>query len=192
MSEKKKKGKIIIICAPSGTGKSTLIKKLLIRFPQLVESVSTTTRPQREGELEGVDYFFISESDFLRDKEKLVEWAKVHDNYYGTGKKFIEDNLKQGKFILCDVDVQGCDNFKKLYPEDSKVIFLSPPSMEVLENRLRKRGTESEKSLKTRMANAKIEMERKDDFDFNIVNDDLERAFKELESVFESILKGNS
>lgn len=192
MSEKKKKGKIVIICAPSGTGKSTLIKKLLIRFPQLVESVSTTTRPKREGELEGFDYFFISESDFLKDKEKLVEWAKVHDNYYGTGKKFIEDNLKQGKFILCDVDVQGCDNFKKLYPEDSMVIFLSPPSLEVLENRLRKRGTESEKSLKTRMANAKIEMERKDDFDFNIVNDDLERAFKELESVFESILKGNS
>ena len=75
------KGKIITICAPSGTGKSTLIKKLLIKFPQLVESVSTTTRPKREGEVEGVDYFFVNESDFLKNKEKLIEWAKVHDNY---------------------------------------------------------------------------------------------------------------
>lgn len=186
------KGKIIIICAPSGTGKSTLIKKLLIKFPQLVESVSTTTRPKREGEVEGVDYFFVNESDFLKNKEKLIEWAKVHDNYYGTGKEFIEGNLAQGKFILCDVDVQGCDNFKKLYPNDSKIIFISPPSLEVLEQRLRKRGTESEKSLSIRLANAKIEMQRKNDFDFDIVNDDLDRAFKELESVLESILKGNS
>ncbi len=192
MSEKKMKGKIIIICAPSGTGKSTLIKKLLIKFPQLVESVSTTTRPKREGEVEGVDYFFVNESDFLKNKEKLIEWAKVHDNYYGTGKEFIEGNLAQGKFILCDVDVQGCDNFKKLYPNDSKIIFISPPSLEVLEQRLRKRGTESEKSLSIRLANAKIEMQRKNDFDFDIVNDDLDRAFKELESVLESILKGNS
>lgn len=186
------KGKVIIICAPSGTGKSTLISMTLDRFPQLMESISTTTRPIRKGEVEGQDYFFTTESEFKKNIDKLIEWAKVHGNYYGTSKKFIEDNLNKGKFILCDLDIQGCDNFNKVYPNDVKIIFISPPSLEELEIRLRKRGTESEESIKTRLANAKIEMKRKNDFDFQIVNNDLNRAFSDLENIIATILKGSS
>jgi guanylate kinase len=184
-------GKIIIVCAPSGAGKSTLIKRLKEKFPELVESVSTTTRAKRDGEVEGKEYFFISEKEFKGNLDKFIEWAKVHNNFYGTGKKFIEENISKGKFILCDVDIQGCDNFKRIYKDKAKVIFVIPPSLRDLELRLRKRGTESEESIGVRLANAKIEMKRQNDFDFKIINDDLDRAFKELESIVGKILKGN-
>ncbi len=183
--------KIIIVCAPSGAGKSTLIKRLLEKFPQLVESVSTTTRAKRNGEIDGRDYFFVTEDFFKKNLGTLVEWAKVHNNYYGTGKKFIEENLAKGNFILCDVDIQGCDNFKKIYHDQAKIIFISPPSLEELEKRLRNRGTESDENLKIRLENAKVEMKRQDDFDYKIINDDLERASQELEGIVGKILEEN-
>ncbi len=185
-------GKIIIVCAPSGAGKSTLIKRLKESFPELIESISTTTRAKRAGEVDGKDYFFISEKEFQESLDKFIEWAKVHNNYYGTSKKFIEENLSRGKFILCDVDIQGCDNFKRIYHDKAKVIFVVPPSLKDLEQRLRKRGTESEESIRVRLANAENEMKRQDDFDFKITNDDLDRASKEMENTVGKILKGNA
>jgi guanylate kinase len=127
----------------------------------------------------------------LGNLKKFVEWAKVHNNYYGTGKMFIEQNLAQGKKILCDVDIQGSDNFKRIYKDTAKVIFICPPTLKDLELRLRKRGSETEESLKVRLTNAENEMKRQDDFDYKVINDDLDKAFSDLEAIVVKILKGN-
>ncbi|MEX1100249.1 MAG: guanylate kinase, partial [Bacteriovoracaceae bacterium] len=118
------RGKLVVIVAPSGTGKSTLIKKLIDATPELEWSVSCTTRPQREGEREGIDYCFLTESEFLskRERGEFIEWAQVHSNYYGTLKSFVDRGLEQGKKLLFDLDVQGCDQMKKLYGEEAKVV----------------------------------------------------------------------
>ena len=185
------RGKILVIVAPSGTGKSTLIDKLLVDFPHIKWSVSYTTRPMREGEINGKDYFFVNEKEFLRMKEndEFVEWAEVHSNYYGTHKGFINDGLKNGDILLFDVDVQGCDSFKDIYGEEAKIIFIEPPSLEHLEQRLRKRGTESNRVIQERLNNAKREIERKDDFDYKVVNDDFEGAYLNLKAVVKEILE---
>lgn len=184
-------GKIIVIVAPSGTGKSTLIKKLKADKPELLESVSYTTRSPREGEENGVHYNFVSEEEFLamKDEDGFLEWAKVHGNYYGTGKKFVESQLESGAYLLFDLDVQGTDSFKSFFADKANVIFIAPPSVEVLEQRLKGRGTETQDSLNLRLENAKKELQRKDDYDYCVVNDDLERAYAELIRVVEGILK---
>lgn len=179
------KGKIIVIVAPSGTGKSTLIKKLKKEITSLVESVSFTTRGIREGEVNGQSYNFISEIEFLKMKsdEEFLEWAEVHGNYYGTSKSFVNDQLDKGCHLLFDLDVQGTDSFKDYFKELARVIFIAPPSVEILEERLLNRGTESEDSLKLRLSNAKRELERQHDFDYRVVNDELERAYVELKNI---------
>lgn len=184
------RGKIIIIVAPSGTGKSTLIKQLVDDIPRLEWSVSCTTRPRRNGETNGVDYFFMTAKEFLTKKEnnEFLEWAQVHSNYYGTLKSFVDEGLENGKYLLFDLDVQGCDQMKKIYHDDAQVIFIEPPSVEELEKRLTKRATDNKDVIKERLNNARKELTRKNDFDFLVTNDDFTRAYADLKSVVKNIV----
>ena len=190
MSNLKQAGKLIVIVAPSGTGKSTMIKRLKEDFPSLVESVSYTTRPVRPGEVNGKSYFFIGREEFLkmRDENEFLEWAEVHGNFYGTSKKFVEECLASGKHLLFDLDVQGTDSMKAYFKDRAQVIFISPPSVEELEKRLRHRGTENTQVINLRLMNAQKELLRKNDFDFLIYNDDIENAYKRLFEITQSIL----
>ena len=178
-------GKIFVIVAPSGTGKSTLIERLKIEIPDLQWSVSCTTRPKRVGEVEGEDYFYLTEEDFVSriERNEFVEWAKVHSKYYGTLKSFVDEGLKAGKTMLFDLDVQGSDSFREVYGERAQIIFISPPSYEELERRLRARATDSLEVIEERLQNAKSELKRAKDYDFEVVNDDLERAYLDLKNI---------
>lgn len=171
------KPQLFILSAPSGTGKTTVYKKALEKLPNLVLSISHTTRTPREsmGEKNGVDYFFIEKEEFksMIKKDQFLEWAEVHGNYYGTSKKFIEDTLKSGKNILLDIDIQGAMNIKKLNLPNARYIFLVPPSLDELERRLTSRGTETEESLTRRLGKAKHEISFKDQYDEILVNDNL-------------------
>ncbi len=186
----KKSGKIIVIVAPSGSGKSTLIKRLKLEVTNLLESVSFTTRGKRPGEVHGTHYFYITAPEFEEKikKDEFLEWAKVHTNYYGTSKKFVEDSINQGKHLLFDLDVQGTDAMKKHFGDRAQAIFIAPPSVEELERRLRGRGTETEEALRTRIENAKREMLRQNDYDHRVQNDELESAYRELLKVVRGIL----
>jgi guanylate kinase len=186
----KNRGKIIVVVAPSGTGKSTLIKRLMEETPQLEWSVSCTTRPRRMGEADGVDYFFITEKEFLIkiENKEFIEWAKVHSNYYGTLKSFVDNGLKLGKYLLFDLDVQGCDQVKQLYGQEAQVIFIEPPSVAELERRLKGRGTDLPEVIAERLKNSLKELERKNDYDYNIVNDEIERAYTDLKRVVREIM----
>lgn len=185
-------GKLIVIVAPSGTGKSTMIKRLKLDYPTLVESVSYTTRPQRPGEIHGLSYFFISREEFIakRDNNEFLEWAEVHGNFYGTSKEFVENCLKNGKHVLFDLDVQGTDSMKLHFASVANVIFISPPSVEELEKRLRHRGTENTQVINIRLMNARKELLRKEDYDFLIYNDDIENAYARLKEITQKILHG--
>lgn len=191
MSKKHTTGKLIVIVAPSGTGKSTMIKRLKEDFPSLVESVSYTTRPIRNGEVHGKSYFFVSREEFLakKDADEFLEWAEVHGNFYGTSKQFVESCLEEGKHLLFDLDVQGTDSMKNYFGTKANVIFISPPSVEELEKRLRNRGTEETHVINIRLMNARKELLRKNDFDFLIYNDDIEQAYKNLSEITAKILE---
>jgi guanylate kinase len=184
-------GKIIVICAPSGTGKSTLISRLKGDHPELEWSVSCTTRSMRTGEVNGKDYHFIPREEFEKqiDDGQFIEWAKVHSNYYGTSKFFVDQGLHYGHKMLFDLDVQGADAMKKIYGKEAHVIFIEPPSIEELEKRLRIRGTDVDHVITERISNARKELARKNDFDFLILNDDVNKAYVSLKDAVERILK---
>ena len=173
---------LIVISAPSGTGKTTLCSKLLNEIPTIKLSVSSTTRAPRGKEKNGIEYFFIDKPEFEKKikENRFAEWALVHENYYGTSKDFIEKTFASGNSVLLDIDVQGADQLKKSYPEKTFTIFVMPPSMEVLEKRLRSRGTDTEETIQKRLKNAAKEMAQKDRFDSVIINDDLNVAYIEL------------
>jgi guanylate kinase len=188
---KRSQGKIIVIVAPSGAGKSTLIKRIKEDFPKLEESISCTTRAPRLQERNGVHYHFITLEDFELKKEQndFLEWAKVHGNFYGTSKTFVEQKLDAGIDLLFDLDVQGADSFKTYFKGRENIIFIEPPSLDILEKRLRGRATESEEVIQRRLKNAQAEILKKNEYNYCIKNDDLERAHIELKGLIQKILE---
>ncbi|HNW93540.1 MAG TPA: guanylate kinase [bacterium] len=177
-------GLLIILSAPSGAGKSTLAKELLTRDANLGFSVSATTRQPRAGEVNGKDYLFITHDEFKRrvDAGEFLEWAQVHNNCYGTLKSEVARMRAAGRDVLLDIDVQGGLQLKQR-GEEGLFIFIAPPSMQVLEQRLRGRGTNSDEDIAVRLANAQAEMDRRGEYDAVIVNDAVERALGELQQV---------
>ena len=183
-------GKILAVSAPSGTGKTTIVKQILQDFPDLVFSISATTRSKRREETNGKDYFFLTEAEFKEkiNNEEFVEWERFYDYYYGTYKSFLEENIQQGKSVLLEIDVYGALNVKKIYP-GAKLIFIYPPSYDELVNRLMNRKTESEEDFKKRIERAKMELSLKDKFDYLVENKDLEKAILETKSIINNIIK---
>lgn len=171
------RGHRFIISAPSGTGKTTLCRALRRRFPDIRYSVSYTTRSPREGERDGIDYHFITREEFETRLARglWAEWARVHDNYYGTDADFLEKSVSAGQDVLLDIDVQGAQQILKRFP-DSVTVFIMPPSMAELKRRLMQRGTETSEVIDRRLTNAASEMDRKDLYRHVIVNDRLDEA----------------
>ncbi len=177
------KGKFIVISGPSGVGKGTICNKLINELNAWY-SVSTTTRSPREGEVDGVNYYFISKEEFekkIKDGE-FLEYNVYNNNYYGTSKKIVLDKMKQGVNVFSEIDVNGAHNIKKIFP-DALLIYIAPPSMEVLRERLIRRGTESEEKINQRLEIAKKELKEVDFYDFVVVNDDLETATNEVRNI---------
>lgn len=178
-------GVLLIVSAPSGTGKSTLIHKLRTRHPEINFSISCTTRAPRQGEQHGRDYFFLDKDEFLSRREKgyFAEWAEVHGNYYGTPLAHVEELRARGQDLLFDIDVQGALQLQKSLPQAVSV-FLFPPSLEELKKRLLLRKTETTQTLQKRLSGAKNEIAQAHHFDYYIINDDLEKAAGLLEAVY--------
>jgi guanylate kinase len=186
MIEPAVKGKCVIFCAPSGAGKTTIVKHLLNQFSSLQFSVSACTRSKRENEVNGKDYYFLSVDEFKKriENNEFIEWEEVYNgNYYGTLKSEIERIWKQGKVVIFDVDVEGGINLKKYFGENALSVFVQPPSVDALEKRLRSRNTESEESLQKRVSKAASELSKANHFDVVLLNDELNKAFKEAESI---------
>ncbi|MGM0596476.1 MAG: guanylate kinase [Myxococcota bacterium] len=177
---------VFVISAPSGAGKTTLISKLLKEFPRLDFSISTTTRHPRQGETNGKDYHFVDKSKFKKEIEtgNFLEFATIHGNYYGTTLKSARKVLEAGRDLLLDVDVQGCESIQKKWGKEPVYIFILPPSFAELKNRLLLRGTESTETLKTRLTNAARELSKYNLYDYLVINDDLEVAYKELRAIY--------
>jgi guanylate kinase len=182
---------LFILSAPSGAGKSTLGAALRRRYPQLGYSVSYTTRPPREGERDGVHYHFIATEVFEAGIEqgRWAEWARVHDNYYGTSAKILETYLGEGVSVLMDIDVQGAAQIVKRFPA-AVTIFIMPPSLEVLRQRLEDRQTDTPEVIATRMRNAEVEMGARHNYRHTIVNDDFKQASAELIYLVDGYLQG--
>lgn len=190
----KEEGNIFVVSAPSGAGKTTIVKNILKDIPELCFSISATTRKKRENEEDGLDYHFLSVEEFeKRIKEnQFVEWEKFYDYYYGTPKSFIDEKTAKGKSILLEVDVKGALKIKSIYP-DAILIYIYPPSFEVLVERLKNRKTEDETDFKKRVERAKMELSHKDKFDYLVVNNDLNTAISEVKSfIKKKISKENS
>ncbi len=179
-----KKGTLYIISAPSGAGKTTLVKKLIAKTNDLIVSVSHTTRQSREGEIHGKDYFFVDVETFqtMQNENAFLECAQVFDNFYGTAQQTVEDNLAQGKDVLLEIDWQGAQQVRHLLP-DSVSIFILPPSIETLRQRLEGRGKDDVEIINRRMKDAVTEMSHYPEFDYLIVNDDFSEALKALKSI---------
>jgi len=180
----KSKGKLFVITAPSGAGKSSLINALLKDDPALKLSISYTTRPPRPGEENAREYHFVDDAAFLamRGRGEFLESAKVHGNRYGTSKKVIQDALARGQDLVLEIDWQGAQQVRKLYP-DCVGIFILPPSVEELERRMRNRGQDSEAVIRRRLENAREELRHQDEFKYVIINKDFDAARQELADI---------
>lgn len=184
-----KKAKLFVFSAPSGSGKTTIVREILKQYPEFVFSVSATTRKRRSIERDGVDYFFITEEEFKAKIEngEFVEWEKFYDYYYGTLKKIVDDNISKGLVTIFEVDVKGALSIKKVYPF-ATLIFIAPPSIEELKERLIKRNTESDEDLKKRIERAEMELGFQNQFDYVVKNINLEQAKKEVKEIIEKEL----
>lgn len=186
-------GKLFIFSAPSGSGKTTIVRNLLEKDLALEFSISATSRPKRENELHGKDYYFLSAEDFKNkiSKNEFLEWEEVYENrFYGTLKSELDRIWSKGKHVIFDVDVIGGLNLKKTHPENALAVFIMPPSVEELEKRLRSRSTDSEEDIRTRINKAEQELSYANQFDLIIVNENLEQAIDEAEkAVREFIIK---
>lgn len=176
------KGAILIISGPSGCGKSSMLKKFYENFSNYYFSISTTTRAARDGEIHGVDYFFVTNDEFEVDIENknFLEYAKVHNNYYGTSLKPITTALKAGKLVIFDIDVQGHDLVRAKLNSITTSVFITTPTLKELEDRLNKRNTDSKDVIQNRLKNAKIEIYSLDKYDYLILNNNLDEASKQL------------
>lgn len=176
--------RLFVIAAPSGAGKTTLVKALVTRSPELRFSISYTTRKKRSNEADGVDYLFVSVDEFarLRAQGDLLESAEVFDNHYGTSRKQVEQHLQDGHHVILEIDWQGAAQVREAKPE-CVTIFILPPSRDELEHRLRSRRTDSEEVIQRRLRDALSDMSHWSEFDYAIINDDLERAVADLEAI---------
>lgn len=179
-----KKGNLIIISSPSGGGKGTLIKEVLRTVSDIGYSVSFTTREMRRGEANGRDYFFVSREEFERLKEagEFLEFAEVHGNFYATSIKRVQSETENGRDVILEIDVQGAASVRRILPE-AVSIFILPPSFEVLENRLTMRATEKKEDLRRRLKNARAEVARFKEFEYIVVNDEVNRAREDLRTI---------
>ena len=185
-------GKLVIFSAPSGSGKTTIVRELLKLFPEFEFSISATSRKPRGQEQHGVDYYFLSNEEFRQrvERDEFVEWEEVYEGTcYGTLKSEMERIWSKGNVIIFDVDVMGGINLKRLFGEDACSMFIMPPSVEELERRLRGRGTDSEEVIQKRIAKAEFELSKSPEFDYTGVNDDLQVAVDEAAAIIRNFLK---
>lgn len=184
-------GKLLIVTAPSGAGKTTIVRHLLTTFPQLRFSVSATNRQRRPMEINGRDYYFLSTTRFreLVDQGAFLEWEQVYaDQYYGTLQSEVDRILGDGRAVIFDIDVQGALNLKQTYGDKALAIFIQPPSLKALVERLNQRNTEDPQSLKKRIDRATDELTYKDHFDRTVINDDLQKALDETDAIVRGFL----
>ncbi len=175
---------LLIFSAPSGAGKTTIVKELVQRHDNFIISVSVTTRDMRPGETNGLDYFFVSRREFekLIKEGMLLEYEEVHGEYYGTLKSVVDENVADNKVVLFDIDVNGAKAIKEQYPH-ALLFFIKPPNLEILRERLQKRRRESEEEIQKRLKRITFEYEQAESFDHIIINDNLNKAIEEIESI---------
>lgn len=180
-----RRGLMLVISSPSGAGKSTIARTLMDRDQQISLSVSVTTRPRRQSEIEGVHYHFVSQREFerLRDSDLLLEWAQVHGNYYGTPREAVETAMGEGRDMLFDIDWQGAQQLQEKMSADVVSIFILPPTMAELQSRLHRRAEDTEEVIQTRLNNSRAEIAHWREYDYVIVNDDLNSAFDAVQSI---------
>ncbi len=181
-------GSILVTSGPSGCGKSTLVTELFKKIDNFYFSISTTTREIRKGEVEAKNYYYITKEEFEKDIKngQFLEYAKVHDNYYGTSLKPVIKALSEGKLVIFDIDVQGHSIVKEKFPDITTSLFITTPSRNILEDRLKKRATDSTETIKERLKNAKGEMDRIYEYDYLLINDDFDDTFKKFQCIVEA------
>lgn len=182
-------GQILLISGPSGSGKSTLLSRLMAEFDNIYFSISSTTREPRAGERDGIDYHFITTDEFKQgiDQGKFLEWANVHKNYYGTSLEPVEKALKDGKIVIFDIDVQGFHLAMKQYKELITSVFVTTKDRHELKKRLLKRGSDDEQTIENRLFNAATEIAHIGEYDYLIINDDLDSSYEKLKAIFISM-----
>jgi guanylate kinase len=187
------RGRLIVVSGPSGAGKSTLIKASLEEVPELAYSVSATTRDPRPGEVDGKDYIFLSREEFERwiEEDRFLEWAEYSGNLYGTPEQKVEDLLDEGRSVILEIELQGARQVRMKRP-DAVMVFVRAPSLEETRRRLTGRATETEEALKTRLATAVDEVAARDEFDYEVVNEDRGQARKDMIEIMESIVRGGT
>jgi len=180
-------GFLLVVSGPSGAGKGTLVQRLMRARPDCVFAISSTTRPMREGETEGVEYRFVTREQFekQRDQGYFLEWAEVHANLYGTPQREVDEPMRAGRVVVLDIDVQGGASVRERRP-DAVTVFVAPPSLDVLRARLEGRGTDSTDVISRRMGNAPGELAQYVDYDYLVVNDDLEGASAHLVAIHDA------